>query len=100
MKQKYLCFTIIVIIFITLLLSGCETIDRYILAEKLDEEPENYIEISEQQMANLSYLKEAILSDKSVKTPYEDYIEIRNLLDEIKFIKYLNEFYEISFITT
>ena len=42
MKQRYFYFLVIITIFISMILSGCESIDRHILAEKLDEEPENY----------------------------------------------------------
>ena len=89
----------VITILLVVVFSGCEEIERGIMAKKLDEKPENFITVSEEQMINFPHLKEAIFSDKIVITPLKEYKEIDNFLKETRNIKYLNEFYEIFFAT-
>ncbi len=100
MQRKYHLLLVFFSLFIFLVLSGCISIDRYLDANKLDGEPEKYIVITEEQMNNFPHLKEAILTSKGVKTPYDEYTKVDNLLEETRNIKYMNEFYEIRFVTT
>lgn len=71
-----------------------------IRAEYVDEEPNNYINITEEQMKKFPHVKEAILKQGShIDTPYDEFLEFNNLLDdeETEFIKYQNEYYKIDF---
>lgn len=79
-------------------LSGCEEIERGLAAKKLDDEPEKFIIILEEQMNKFPHLKEAIFADGIVVTPYDEFTDVRNLLEETSNIRYLNEFYEILFV--
>jgi hypothetical protein len=70
-----------------------------ISAEKLDEEPDSYINISEFQMQQFPYLKEAILNNhKYIDISTEELYEIEDFLGDKGTIniKYLNQYYEIS----
>ncbi len=69
-------------------------------AEKLEEEPNSYVNISENQMQQFPHLKEAILNNGTAETPYEELDEVRNFLDDkdTRNIKYQNEYYKIRFV--
>lgn len=97
MKPKFFLFFIFVIL--SIVLSGCEELDQFIDAEILDEEPDEYINITEEQMNDFPHLKEAIQSDTYVKTPRDEYLALDNFLSEIRNIKYDNKFYKVGFIT-
>ncbi len=68
------------------------------MAVELDEMPEEFITMSEEQMDNFPHLKEAISSGKIVTTPLEEYKEISNLLEDIRNIQYMDKFYKIMFV--
>ena len=66
----------------------------YKIAYRLDDLTVN---ISEQQMENFPHLKEAILQSKAIEMPRDESIELGDLLTNVpKFIRYQNEYYEVS----
>ena len=85
-------------LFILFLLCGCESLENGVMAVELDEMPEEFITMSEEQMDNFPHLKEAISSGKIVTTPLEEYKEISNLLEDIRNIQYMDKFYKIMFV--
>ena len=90
----------IVILLICVNLSGCNTPKHYISADRVDEEPDVYINITEQQIKNYPHLKKAIESEgESIEIPEEENDKVWLLLEnkDIDFIKYKDEYYEISF---
>lgn len=74
-----------------------------ILAEKLDEEPISYMNMSEDQFKKFPHLKEAInTTGEYIETPVDEWNELLNLLktqDNTFIIKYKNEYYKIHFAT-
>ncbi len=69
-------------------------------AEKLDEEPDSYVNITEYQMQQFPHLKEAILTNITIDISYEELNKIRDFLDnnDTQCIKYQNDFYKIRFL--
>ena len=84
-------------LFLLFFLSGCESMDYGVRADELDETPEEFITISEEQMDKFPHLGEAISSGEIVKTPLDEFKEIRNLLEDTRNIKYMDKFYKIMF---
>ena len=90
----------IIVLLICVGLSGCATSEYYIEADRVDEEPDVFVNITEQQITNYSHLKIAIESEgELIKIPKEESDKVELLLKskETDFIKYNNEYYEIIF---
>lgn len=79
---------------------GCIGPTNYIRAIKLTEEPDNYVNMSEQQMVAFPHLKEAILKNESIETPLEEFNKLSDFLniEDTRYIKYQNEFYKIRLV--
>jgi len=96
---------VIIILFITLFgLSGCMASKQYLEVIRLDEEPENFVNVSEQQMKDFPHLNEAIkFQDEFIDTPYEEFYRLRDFLEDEEtkvvnnYIKYKDEYYKIRF---
>jgi hypothetical protein len=74
--------------------------EKFVIAEKLNEKPENYMNISDQQMTVFPHLKEAINnSGEYVSIPEEEWRQLKNLLESqnTMFIEYQSEYYDITF---
>ena len=93
MKIISVFFLSIIIISSFLSLTGCIGPTQYIDAEKVYEIPDNYVEISDEQMNDFPHLKEAINTGDGVETPKEEFSNLFDLLDakDTKFIKYNDE---------
>jgi hypothetical protein len=92
----------IIVLLICVGLSGCIFGPGYhIQAASVDEEPDAYINMTEQQMENYPYIKKAIeLEGNPTEIPLgtlEEYDELFESNDTY-FIKYRNEFYKVRFI--
>ena len=100
MHKNILIFSAVLVLITVVVLSGCTGPTQYIRVDKYDEEPDNYINMSENQIGAFPHLKEAILNNESVVTPQEEFYKLSNYLraEETKFIKYQNEYYEINLI--
>ena len=98
MHKNILTVVGITILILCIILSGCNSPDYDIGASRVDEEPEVYINITEQQMENYPHLQKAIESEgESIDIPYEEFNKVKDLLNsnDTKFIKYKNEYYRI-----
>lgn len=91
-----ICGVILLFIFSTL--SGCNSNDS-IAAEELDEIPDKFISISEEEMLNFPTLKEAIENEGLIEIPREEYNELLEFLDDIWYIEYMDKYYELLFAT-
>ena len=70
------------------------------MAVKVDEEPDNYINMTEELMDNYPYIKKAIDSGGNyTQIPGEELDRVQELLEnnDTDFIKYRNKYYEIGF---
>jgi len=96
MKRLAALFGISTILFFVFF-SGCVFSERNIRATKLDDEPHNYINITEEQMNNFPHLKEAIITNKAIQTPQQEFQDLDDLLrsEFTSNIKYQNEYYEV-----
>jgi hypothetical protein len=96
MKRLILIIGIVTLL-LTICLSGCS--ERGIHISKISGEPENSVNMTEQQMEKFPHLKDAILTDKSANPPEDELIRLRAILDffNTSIIKYQNEYYEIYF---
>ncbi|MFE3845402.1 hypothetical protein ACFL1L_00890 [Thermoplasmatota archaeon] len=95
-KKSY----VIVMLLIFIIFSICGCVDNdLIAAEELDEMPDKFISILEEEMLNFPTLKQAIDNEGLIKIPREEYNELLEFLDEIWFIKYLDKYYELLFAT-
>jgi hypothetical protein len=99
MKKQLIIIMIIIVLF-TVALSGCQ--GTKISPKKLNEKPNNFVNMTEEQMQNFPHLKEAILMNKSIDTSgySNEMAELRGILEyfDTNFICYRNEYYEIFFI--
>lgn len=98
--KKQIIMLGIVVLFICVGLSGCTSSEYFIEADRIDEEPDVFVNITEQQIKNYSYLKIAIESEgELIKIPKEESDEVELLLEskETDYIKYKNEYYQIAF---
>ena len=86
---------LIIIIFL-IFLCGC-TNYQHVRVIKLDEEPNNFIIITEEEMNNYPSLKKAIETNDSVQTPYKEFTELHELFEDIRNFKYLDDYYYILF---
>ena len=99
MKNQLIIFAII-ILFIYIGLSGCNGFYIGVTAKRLDREPDNFVNITEEQMQNFPHLKEAILLNKTIEiTDSNEETKLRGVLEyfDTYFICYQNEYYEIYF---
>ena len=62
-------------------LSGCTDRTYCISAEKLDDGPSNYVNMSDQQLEDFPRLKEAMLTEDYVTISYEEWNELINFFD-------------------
>jgi hypothetical protein len=99
MKKQLIVFGIIVL-FITVGLSGCQ--GTKISPKKLNKKPDNFVNMTEEQIMHFPHLKEAILTNKSIDTSgySNEMVELRGVLKyfDTNYICYQNEYYEIYFI--
>jgi len=82
------------------MVAGCTDLmggDGSIFVEKLDEEPDNFINMSEQQMEQFPRLKESINSTgEHVETPSDEWYELKDFFqDYYAYIKYQGEYYYV-----
>jgi len=96
--NKQLVIIGIIVILLTVGLSGCQEQDIHI--KKLNIKPDNFVNMTEKQMKHFPHLKEAILTNKSIDiTNYDnEEFELRGIFDyfDTNYICYQNEYYEIS----
>ena len=95
-KKSYV--NVILLIFITFTICGCVDNDA-IAAEELDEMPDIFISISEEEILNFPTLKEAIENEGLIEIPREEYNELLEFLDDIWYIEYMDKYYELLFAT-
>jgi hypothetical protein len=90
----------IAVLFLAIGLSGCIVGPRYYIeAERVDEEPDFYINMTEQLMGNYPYIKKAIeLDGNYTQIPLGEKNKVEELLEnyDTYFIKYQDEYYEIG----
>ena len=98
MRRTHHLIILFSFLFILFFLCGCESLENGVMAVELDETPEEFVIISEEQMDNFPHLKEAISLGKIVTTPLDEYKEIYNLLEDIRNIQYMDKFYKIMFV--
>ena len=97
--KKYLILILIAVLLITVGFSGCLS-RQLIKAEKLDEEPNDYVNMTEELMEEFPHVKEAVLNQSTyIDTPYTEFSKFFNFLkkEDTEFIKYQNEYYKIWF---
>ena len=98
--KKQLVMLGIVVLLICVGLGGCIIGPRYyIKAVKVDEEPDTYINMTEELMDNYSQIKKAISFEGNYTSiSWEEIGRVKELLDnyDTYFIKYRNEYYEID----
>jgi hypothetical protein len=96
MKKQLIIIGLIVLL-ITVGLSGCQ--EQSIHIRKLNVKPDNFVNMTEEQMKHFPHLKEAILTNKYVDiTDYDDEeAELRGVLNyfDTNYICYQNEYYEL-----
>ncbi len=90
----------IVVILLAVGLSGCNELfgeGGTIYAEKMNEKPEKFINISEQQMEQFPHLKLAInQTDSHIEPPTDEWNELRDFLGETyAYIHYQSEYYYV-----
>jgi len=85
-------------LFIIVNFSGCLEVERGIRVMKLNEEPEKYINLSIEEMNGFPTLKKALNNDEILVTPNDEYDKLAILFKNTQSFKYLNNYYEISFI--
>ncbi len=98
--NKHLVIIAIAVLLICVGLSGCIFGPRYYIeAERVDEEPDIYINMTEELMDNYPHLKKAIgLGGNYTQIPLEELDRVEELLEnnDTYFIKYRNKYYEIG----
>jgi hypothetical protein len=95
--RKKLVFMGIVILLLTTWLSGCQS--QGIRVDKISGEYQNSVNMTEDQMNKFPHLKEAILTNKYVETPWDEQNQLRGILEffDTEIIQYQNEYYEVGF---
>lgn len=76
-----------------------------ISVEKLESKPEKFVNMTNDELDNLSYLKKAYLKNKTLEVPYNEkdqIMEIRNFFMEAKTfnVKINDSYYEVSFTSS
>ena len=98
MYKKHIIFGIIVLL-VCVGLSGCQ--DQGIQVIKLNEEVDNFVNMTEEQMKYFPHLKEAILTNKTeyVSIPSGELCKLLGILGYFNtdYICYQDEYYEIGF---
>ena len=97
--KKQLIIVVIIVLLICIGLSGCQGTE--ISPKKLNEKPDNFVNMTEEQMQNFPHLKEAIHMNKSIDiTGSNEEAKLRGILEyfDTYYICYRNEYYEISFM--
>jgi hypothetical protein len=97
MKKDFFQIIMISFIFLFLIFCGCFSIDYAISAEKLDGPPDFFITIPEEQMKYLPHLIKAINEEGLIDTPLEEFNQLRQIFNTTSNLKYLNNYYKISF---
>ena len=99
MKRSVVLFGILTIL-VFVFFSGCAFPSYAIHAKKLEVIPDNFVNISEQQMVEFPHLKEAVTTQYVIDTPKEVFDALTDLLDTTAtgFIRYKDEYYEIAFV--
>ncbi len=96
--KKQLMIVGIVVILITIGLSGCQ--EQSIHIKKLKVKPNNFVNMTEEQMIHFPHLKEAILTNKTIDiTNYDDEeAELRGIFNyfDTNYICYQDEYYEVA----
>ena len=99
--NKHLIVFGIVVLLICVGLSGCIGPEQGIWAIKLNEEVDNFVNMTEEQMKYFPHLIEAILTNKTVyvPSPSDEFSELRGILEyfNTEYICYQDEYYEIGF---
>ena len=76
---------------------------EYVIAYKLQDVPEKYVEFSSADLEKYPYVKKAIMnpgSDVKISSGrYEEASEFLKKLNETNYVKVNNEYYEIRFIS-
>lgn len=76
---------------------------EYVIANKLQDMPEKYVELSLTDLEKYPYVKQAIMNPGSdIKIPsdrYEEMSEFLKKLNETNYVKVNNEYYEIWFVS-
>jgi len=91
----------ITILIVCINLSGCNSPEYVIEAERIDEEPDIYINITEQQIKNYPHLKKAIESEgELIDIPWQEKDKVMSILEskDTDYIKYQNEYYEYNLL--
>ena len=99
MKTQPLIASILIVVFI-LLVSGCVSSRYAIRATHLSEIPEDYVDITEEQIVSFPHLLQALSSNSSIITPKTEFDQVRTFLmnDTEHAIRYLDEYYVITFV--
>jgi len=95
--KKQLVIIGIVVLLLTTWLSGCQS--QGIRVDKISGEYQNSVNMTEDQMNKFPHLKEAILTNKYVETPWDEQNQLRGILEffDTEIIQYQNEYYEVGF---
>jgi len=95
--MKKLVIIGIVVLLLTICLSGCQS--QGVSVDIISEEPANYVNFTEEQMNNFPHLKQAILTNGGVETPWDEQNRLRGILDffDTQIIQYQNKYYEVGF---
>lgn len=96
MKKQFVIIGIVVLL-LTTWLSGCQS--QGIRVDKISGEYQNSVNMTEDQMNKFPHLKEAILTNKYVETPWDEQNQLRGILEffDTEIIQYQNEYYEVGF---
>jgi hypothetical protein len=98
MKKQLIIFVIIVLL-VCVGLSGCQ--DQGMQVIESNEEVENFVNMTEEQMKYFPHLKEAILTNKTeyISTPSGELCELIGILRYFNtdYICYQDKYYEIGF---
>ena len=98
--KKQIIITIITFLTLYIAFSGCISPKYFIHAYIIQQTPEKYIELNEEQIENYPHLKEAIDTNTSIEIPYDEFKEIYDFLEEVNFnIKYQDSYYKVQFIS-
>ena len=98
MKKPFI-FVCLVLLFFASLLSGCTSSSQGIRVTKLETDPKNSMNMTEQRMEKFPHLKEAILIEEFVEMPVDEFYKLKGILEffSINVISYQYEYYEITF---
>jgi hypothetical protein len=94
--KKNLIILGILFLLICVGLSGCQ--EHGIHIEKLNVKPDNFINMTEEQMKHFPHLKEAIITNKTIDIYDDEDARLMGIFDyfDTNYICYKNEYYEIK----